>query len=123
MLTERESEVVKLRGEGLCWREIGERLGTTKSAANSSFRAAMRKMDKAENPDAYRREPRPNRQTVEVKNPAKAAEFLNSALEPFATVEPVGPDVDYFEVIEAPVVPGCILLLPLGFEPHQRSAG
>ena len=41
-LTEREIEVVRLRDEeGLSWNKIAERLGTTKGAVNSSYRAAI----------------------------------------------------------------------------------
>ncbi len=88
MLTPREAQVLELRVKlGLSWREIAARVSTTKSGANSSYRAAMRKMDRAANPDAHQRTPRPFAQTVEVKKPDRTAAFLNAALNPFQTVE------------------------------------
>ena len=66
-LTEREVEVIRLRDEEkLVWREIAERLGTSKGAVNSSYRTALMKIDRAANPDTYRQEPKANANTVEV---------------------------------------------------------
>ncbi len=51
-LTEREIEVIRLRDEEkLTWAKIAERLGTSKGAANSSYRQAMMKFDIIEKSD------------------------------------------------------------------------
>ena len=86
-LTEREIEVVRLRDEDkLMWREIAARLGTTKGSVNTSYRQAMAKIDRAANPKAHQKEPNAQGNTVEVKKPGETAEFLDSALEPFASI-------------------------------------
>ena len=41
-LTERQADVVRLReDEGLSWSAVGERLGISKSTANSCYRAVV----------------------------------------------------------------------------------
>ena len=78
-LTEREAEVIRLRDEeGLAWREIAEKLGTTKGGANSSYRTAKAKRN---------RKPRAFAQTVEVMKPKETAEVLDAATDPFATIK------------------------------------
>ena len=79
--------------EGLSWAKIGELLSTTKSSVNSSYRAAKLKLDRAANPDAYRKPPKADKQapkannrTVEVTNPDETAELLGMALEPYASI-------------------------------------
>ena len=86
-LTDREVEVLRLKDEGLSWAKIGERLHTTKSSVNSSYRAAQVKLDRAANPEAHRQAPKANGNTVEVKRPDETAELLDTALEPFIHIE------------------------------------
>ncbi len=87
-LTEREVEVLRLKDEeGLSWAMIGERLGTTKSSVNSSYRAAKHKLERASNPEAHRQAPKANGNTTEVKRPDETAELLDTALEPFIHIE------------------------------------
>ncbi len=51
-LTEREVEVIRLRDEEkLTWAKIAERLSTAKGSVNASYRQAMAKIDRAENPE------------------------------------------------------------------------
>lgn len=88
-LTEREVEVVRLRDEEkLVWREIAERLGTSKGAVNSSYREALKKRDRAANPQTYscKSEVKVRADTVEVKRPEETAELLDIALEPFKSI-------------------------------------
>ena len=90
-LTERETSIIRLRDdEGLSWAKIGERLGTTKGSVNSSYRAAKLKLDRAANPEAYRKAPKQapkaNSRSVEVTKPDETAEFLDKALEPFVAI-------------------------------------
>ena len=62
-LTGREVEVLRLKDEEkLSWAKIGERLGTTKSSVNSSYRAAKLKLDRVANPEAYRQAPKADKQ-------------------------------------------------------------
>ena len=87
-LTEREVEVLRLKDEeGLSWTKIGERLATTKSSVNSSYRAAKLKLDRAANPEAHRQAPNVNGNTVEVKRPDETAALLDTALEPFVHIQ------------------------------------
>ena len=91
-LTERETSIIRLRDdEGLSWTKIGERLGTTKSSVNSSYRAAKLKIDRAANPKAYRQAPKQaptaNKRSVEVTKPDETAELLDTALEPFVHIQ------------------------------------
>ena len=77
-LTERETEVVRLRDEeGLAWNEIAKLLGTSKGGANSSYRTAKAKRN---------REPRAFAQTCEVKSPERTAEALDLATDPFTSI-------------------------------------
>ncbi len=90
-LTERETSIIRLRDdEGLSWAKIGERLGTTKGSVNSSYRAAKLKLDRAANPEAYRKAPKQapkaNSRSVEVTKPDETAELLDIALEPYASI-------------------------------------
>ncbi len=86
-LTEREVEVVRLRDEEkLVWREIAERLGTSKGAVNSSYREALKKRDRAANPQTQKSEIKVRADTVEVKRPDETAELLDIALEPFKSI-------------------------------------
>ncbi len=94
-LTERETAIIRLRDdEGLSWAMIGERLGTSKSSVNSSYRAAKLKLDRAANPEAHRQKPKAdkqapkaNKRTVEVTKPDETAELLDTALEPFVHIQ------------------------------------
>ncbi len=43
-LTQRESDILRLRGEGLSLAAVAERLGTSKGSVSSSERAAKLKM-------------------------------------------------------------------------------
>jgi predicted DNA-binding protein (UPF0251 family) len=52
-LTDRESEIVRLRDtESLSWSQIADRVGTTRSSFNSSYRAAKRKETEPPKPRA-----------------------------------------------------------------------
>ncbi len=94
-LTERETAIIRLRDdEGLSWAMIGERLGTSKSSVNSSYRAAKLKLDRAANPEAHRQKPKAdkqapkaNKRTVEVTKPDETAALLDTALEPFVHIQ------------------------------------
>ena len=86
-LTEREVEVIRLRDEEkLTWAKIAERLDTAKGSVNASYRQAMAKIDRAENPEAHKSEIKVRGDTVEVKRPDETAELLDIALEPFKTI-------------------------------------
>ncbi len=77
-LTDRETEIVQLREtEGLSWSQIADRLGTTRSSVNSSYRAAKRKEAAP---------PKPRASTTEVARPEEAAALIDAATSPFATV-------------------------------------
>ena len=77
-LTDRETEIVQLRDtEGLSWSQIADRVGTSRGAANSSYRAAKRKETEA---------PKPRASATEVARPEEAAALIDAATCPFATV-------------------------------------
>ena len=77
-LTDRETEIVQLRDtEGLSWRQIADRVGTTRSSVNSSYRAAKRKATAL---------PKPRASATEVARPEEAAALIDAATSPFATV-------------------------------------
>ncbi|MCZ6592678.1 MAG: sigma factor-like helix-turn-helix DNA-binding protein [Alphaproteobacteria bacterium] len=77
-LTDHEVEIVRLRDtESLSWSQIADRLGTTRSSVNSSYRAAKRKEAAP---------PKPRASTTEVAKPEEAAALIDAATSPFATV-------------------------------------
>ena len=87
-LTEREIEVVRLRDEEkLVWREIAERLGTAKGSVNASYRQAMAKIDRSENPENYPTKPPGQGHLSEVKRPEQTAAVLDAATDPFMTIK------------------------------------
>ena len=78
-LTERETQIVYLRDEeGLTWAQVAERLGTTKSSVNSSYRAAKAKATRVEKPYAA---------LSEVYKPDETAAVLDLATDPFTTIK------------------------------------
>ena len=77
-LTDRKTEIVRLRDtEGLSWSQIADRVGTTRSSVNSSYRAAKRKETEPSKPRAS---------ATEVARPEEAAALIDAATSPFATV-------------------------------------
>ncbi len=77
-LTDREVEIVQLRDtERLSWSQIADRLETTHSSVNSSYRAAKRKQTEL---------PKPRASATEVAKPEEAAALIDAATSPFATV-------------------------------------
>jgi DNA-binding CsgD family transcriptional regulator len=76
--TDRENEIIRLRDdEKLSWREIAERLGTSKGSVNSSYRNAKAKADRPTQTHAT---------AIEVSKPKETAKALDAATDPFATV-------------------------------------
>ena len=77
-LTDREVEIIQLRDtERLSWSQIADRLETTRSSVNSSYRAAKRKQTEL---------PKPRASATEVAKPEEAAALIDAATSPFATV-------------------------------------
>ncbi len=87
-LTEREVEVIRLRDEEkLTWAKIAERLGTAKGSVNASYRQAMAKIDRAENPENYPTKPPGQGHLSEVKRPEETAAVIDAATDPFMTIK------------------------------------
>ena len=74
----------------MSWSQIAKRFGVTKGGPNSSYREAKAKIERAANPSPpqpVKREPKASASSTEVLKPDETAEFLDTALEPFVTIQ------------------------------------